>query len=195
LVKPHLCATNSFTVVVQEVNVAPVLSVIPNQTVNELTLLTVTNTASEANIHATLGYALVNPPAGAAIDVNGIITWTPSQDQSPGTNTLATVVTNTDPYDLINPHLCATNSFTVIVNAATVVPPPMIQSVSVSNGIVTITWSAVAGRTYMLESKDDPSDTNWNDVPPPVTATGPTATATDNVGDMPQQFYRIVLQP
>src|SRR5208337_817332 len=79
LVNPHLSATNSFTVVVREVNVAPVLSVIPDQTVNELTLLTVTNTAVETNLHATLGYALVNPPAGAAIDVNGIITWTPNQ--------------------------------------------------------------------------------------------------------------------
>ncbi len=88
LVNPHLSATNSFTVVVREVNVAPVLPVIPDQTVNELTLLTVTNTASETNIHATLGYALVNPPAGAAIDANGIITWTPSQTQSPSTNTL-----------------------------------------------------------------------------------------------------------
>ncbi len=63
---PSLSATNSFTVVVREVNVAPVLPVIPDQTVNELTLLTVTNTAFETNIHATLGYTLVNPPAGAS---------------------------------------------------------------------------------------------------------------------------------
>src|SRR5208283_600627 len=122
LVNPHLSATNSFTVVVQEVNVAPVLSVIPDQTVNELTLLTVTNTASESNIHATLGYTLVNPPAGAAINTNGVITWTPSQNQSPGTNTITTVVTNTDPYDLVNPHLSATNSFTVVVQEVNVAP-------------------------------------------------------------------------
>ena len=106
LVNPHLTATNSFTVVVREVNVAPVLPVIPTQTVNELTLLTVTNTATNANIHSTIaGYALVNPPAGAAIDANGIITWTPSQNQSPGTNTITTVVTNANPYDLVNPQL------------------------------------------------------------------------------------------
>jgi hypothetical protein len=171
------------------------LPVIANQTVNELTLLTVTNTAFETNIHATLGYTLVNPPAGAAIDTNGLITWTPSQTQSPGTNTITTVVTNTDPYDLVNPHLSATNSFTVIVNAAVVVPPPVIQSISVSNGVVTITWSAVAGSTYMLNSEDDLSGTNWNDVLPPVAATGPTATATDNIGDSPQRFYRVMLMP
>ena len=85
---------------------APTLPVIPTQTVNELTLLTVTNTATNANIHSTItGYALVNPPAGAAINANGIITWTPSQTQSPGTNTITTVVTNTNPYDLVNPNL------------------------------------------------------------------------------------------
>ena len=174
---------------------APVLPVIADQTVNELTLLTVTNTATETNIHATLGYGLVNPPAGAAINTNGIITWTPSQNQSPGTNTLTTVVTSTDPYDLINPQLSATNSFMVIVNAAVVVPPPMIQSISVSNGIVTITWSAAAGSTYMLEGNDDPTGTNWNGVPPPVNATGLTATATDNAGAAPQRFYRVRLMP
>ncbi|MGD0262554.1 MAG: Ig-like domain-containing protein, partial [Verrucomicrobiota bacterium] len=119
---PSASATNSFTVVVREVNVAPVLPVIPTQTVNELALLTVTNTASETNIHATLGYTLVNPPGGAAINGNGLITWTPSQTQSPGTNTITTVVTNTDPYDLVNPHLSATNSFTVIVREVNVAP-------------------------------------------------------------------------
>ncbi len=116
-------------------NVAPVLPVIPDQTVNELTLLTVTNTAFETNIHATLGYALVNPPAGAAIDANGIITWTPSQTQSPSTNTITTVVTNTNPYDLVNPYLSATNSFTVIVNSAEVRCHSTL-SISLSNGIV-----------------------------------------------------------
>ena len=58
LVNPNLTATNSFTVVVREVNVAPALPVIPSQTVNELTLLTVTNTATNSNIHSTIaGYA------------------------------------------------------------------------------------------------------------------------------------------
>ena len=80
-----------------------------------LTTLSVTNTATETNIHATLGYTLVNPPSGASIDSNGIITWTPSQLQAPSTNTLTTVVTSTDPYDLVNPQLSTTNSFTVVV--------------------------------------------------------------------------------
>ena len=119
LVNPFLTATNSFTVIVKEVNVAPLLPVIPAQTVNAQALLTVTNTALESNIHATVGYALVSPPAGAGISANGIITWTPIRSQGPGTNVITTVVTNTDSFDTVTPHLSATNSFTVIVYAPT----------------------------------------------------------------------------
>ena len=72
-----------------------------------------TNTATESNIHSTLGYALVNPPAGMGIDANGVITWTPQQNQSPSTNLVTTVVTNSNPYDPVNPYLSATNTFTV----------------------------------------------------------------------------------
>jgi hypothetical protein len=46
----------------------------------------------------------------------------PTRLQGPGTNTITTVVTNTDAFDLINPHLSATNSFTVIVFAPTLAP-------------------------------------------------------------------------
>ncbi|MGD0259379.1 MAG: hypothetical protein ABSD29_06080, partial [Verrucomicrobiota bacterium] len=160
---------------------------------NELTLLTVTNTAFETNIHATLGYALVNPPGGAAIDGNGIITWTPSQSQGSSTNTITTEVTNTDLYDLVNPHLSATNSFTVIVNGT--IAPPVIQSIAVSNGVVTITWSAVTGQNYKLQYKSSLDDTDWNDFPSSSIATWSQASATDTMSGGAQRFYRVVLQP
>ena len=53
-----------------------------------------------------------DPESSPAIDASGIITWTPSQNQSPSTNTITTVVTNSNPYDLVNPLLTATSSFT-----------------------------------------------------------------------------------
>ena len=151
LVNPQLTATNSFTVtvLVQQVNVAPALPVVPTQTVSELTLLTVTNTATNANIHSTIaGYGLVNPPAGAAIDANGIITWTPSQNQSPGTNTITTVVTNSNPYDLVNPQLTATNSFTVEVQEVNVAPAlPVIPTQAVNElTLLTVTNTATETR-------------------------------------------------
>jgi Flp pilus assembly protein TadG len=113
-----LTATNSFTVVVREVNVAPSLPTQSNRVSAGLATVTVTNTATNANIHATnSGYVLTSAPAGASISTNGIITWTPTVSQVPSTNLFTTVVTNTDSFDLVNPHLTATNSFTVTVNA------------------------------------------------------------------------------
>ena len=120
---PSLTATNTFIVIVREVNVAPTLSVIAATNVNALALLTVTNKATETNIHSTnSGYALINPLAGMVVGTNGVITWTPGQTQGPGTNTITTVVTNYNPFDLVNPNLTATNSFTVIVFAPSLAP-------------------------------------------------------------------------
>ena len=193
LVNPVLTATNNFTVIVKEVNVAPVLPVIPVQTVNELNLLTVTNTATDSDLHATiLGYGLVNPPAGMTINANGIITWTPAQSQSPSTNTITTVVTNSDVFDLVNPQLTATNSFTVIVTGGSV-SVPVIQSLSMFNGVVTVKWSAVSNLTYRLQYKQNLTDSAWSNVVPDITATGSIVTMTNGVNNSTQQFYRVML--
>src|SRR5208282_6262919 len=82
LVNPHLTATNSFTVTVNAVHNGPSLPGQPNLTNNELTLLTVTNTAIDTDVPAlTLTYTLVSPtPTNASISTNGIITWTPGQN-------------------------------------------------------------------------------------------------------------------
>ena len=112
-----LSATNSFTVTVKEVNVAPVLPVQSNRTLVGTQSLTVTNMAGEPNIHSvTVGYALTGP-TGSTIDTNGIIRWTPTVGQVPGLYTFTTVVSNSNPYDVLNPQLRATNSFSVTVNA------------------------------------------------------------------------------
>src|SRR5207247_3002329 len=90
---PNLSATNSFMVVVHEVNAAPTLPVIADQTINELILLTITNTATDADLPPNvLAYTLLDPPAGASIDTNGVITWTPSEAQGPSSYTITTVV-------------------------------------------------------------------------------------------------------
>ena len=63
----------------------PSLPTIATQIVNELTLLTVTNTATNANIHSTItGYTLVSPPSNMVISASGIITWTPGAAAKPG---------------------------------------------------------------------------------------------------------------
>src|SRR6202142_3881683 len=188
---PPLSATNSFNVIVREVNVAPSLGVISSQIVNELTLLTVTNAATEPNIHSiTTGYGLIAPPAGAGIDPNGVFTWTPAQNQSPGTNTITTVVTNANPYDLVNPQLTATNSFTV-----TVFPPPRLQDIKISGNGFSFTLPTLAGQTYQTEYKNELSDTNWTPLNDPITGTGASLAITNNLGNFQQRFFRIRILP
>src|SRR5262249_6686632 len=78
---------------------APLALTLPSQsdiTATDLITLTVTNTATDPNGSTdTLSYQLINPPAGATIDNNGVITWTPTLDQSPSTNVITTVVSTT----------------------------------------------------------------------------------------------------
>src|ERR1051326_3510389 len=73
---PPKSATNSFTVTVLEVNSAPVLPAPADRTINELTLMTVVDTATDPDIPAnTLTYSLLSAPTGAAISPSGVITW------------------------------------------------------------------------------------------------------------------------
>src|SRR5204863_9245003 len=119
---PSQSTTNSFIVTVNEVNSAPVLPPQTNRTINELTALIVTNTATDGDLPANgLSYQLVSPPVGASISTSGVITWTPSEAQGPATNTFTTVVTDNG-----TPSLSSTNSFAVTVNevnSAPVLPP------------------------------------------------------------------------
>ena len=279
-----LNATNSFTVVVVEVNQAPVLPGQSNLISAGLTVVGVTNTASEPNIHSvTVGYGLVVGPAGASVDTNGVIRWTPALNQVPSTNLFAMVVTNHNPYDLSNPQLTATNSFIITVSALhngpvlgslpnvmvnalslltvtnaaldndipllplsyTLINPPTgvviggagviswtpsgaqapstnvittvvsdgslsatnrftvtvnavgngfrIISVTTSNGVATVTWTSVPGNYYRLQYNDNLAGTNWSDVTPDVLATNLTASMTNVLGGANQRFYRVML--
>ncbi len=123
-----LSATNSFTVTVQAIHNGPVLGVVSNQVVNELTLLTVTNAATDNDIPAlplTYTLTVTNALTGgvvtnASISTNGIISWTPTEVQGPSTNTFTTIVSDGS--------LSATNSFTVTVNEVNTAPTLPVQS-------------------------------------------------------------------
>jgi hypothetical protein len=162
-----------------------------------LTTLVVTNTASDPDIPTnTLTYVLVTGPTNAAIDTNGVITWTPVAAQVPSTNLFTTVVTDYNPWAFNDQHLSATNAFLVIVHASQLPPPPIqIESISFSNGVTTITWSTALGYTYRLQYADEPNDGNWHDVSPDIVGTGPSATVTNDCGTAIMRFYRVMLVP
>ena len=272
-------ATNSFVVIVNEVNSAPVLPVQTNREINELTTLIVTNTAIDPDLPANLlSYQLVNPPEGVVISDDGIITWTPTEQQGPGVYTITTVVTDNG-----TPVLSATNSFTVIVNEVnsppvlslpknqtvhagtfltlkaeatdpdipenafsfalvsgpsgvhvsnegritwqttdaqagttntitvrvtdngvpplsntnsfviTVLDRPTITLVTLSNELISITWTSIPETVYRLQYKTKLTDSVWSDVSGDVTASGYTASKTDNTGGTSKRFYRVIV--
>jgi len=82
---------------------------------------------------------------------------------------------------------------TVTITVMTTATPPVITSISLTNATVILTWSSLAGATYREQYIDSLNDTNWNDVPPNVTATGPTATETNILGNVSQRFCRVLL--
>ena len=64
----HLTATNTFTVTVREVNLAPTLPAQADRSVNELETMTVVNTAGDTDLPANgLSYVLTEAPTGAAV--------------------------------------------------------------------------------------------------------------------------------
>src|SRR5205823_1417981 len=146
---PALSATNSFTVTVNDVNVARGLSVPADQTIDEQTTLSVSASATDADLPAnTLTFALVSAPTGMTINpASGAISWTPSEAQGPSTNVVSVSVTDNGV-----PALSVTNSFTVTVTVLAITP--VIKSLTVAEGVATMTRNTVAGHTYRLQYKD-----------------------------------------
>ena len=80
----------------------------------------------------------------------------------------------------------------VIRKIAAALSPPLLQVVA-SNGVATLSWSSVPGRTYRVQYKAALTDANWTDVAGDVTATGISSAKTNAPGDA--RFYRVVESP
>ncbi len=109
---PALSASRAFTVIVDEVNLAPIMSAIANQTVSEGSLLTFTASAVDSDQPAQhLAFSLDSgAPVGASITAVGVFAWTPTKEQGPGTNKITVRVTDDG-----SPALSHTQAFTVTV--------------------------------------------------------------------------------
>ncbi len=181
-----LIATGQVTIIVSVVNDPPTLPAQPNRTMDALETLTVTNTASDVDTPANaLIYSLLEGPANGVINANGLIVWSPTLSQCPGTNIFTTRVTDDG-----TPASSRTNSFLVFVNTPT---PPFIKSITWSNYVATLTWSAKSGHIYRVEYKPDMNDTNWNSITPDVKAQATNAAASDPSATTSRRLYRILL--
>jgi subtilisin-like proprotein convertase family protein len=92
---PPLTDTQSLTVTVNEVNSAPVLSLIGNKSVDALDTLLFTAMALDTDLPAhTLSFSLVGAPMGASINANGEFSFTPTIAQDNNSYSFDVVVSD-----------------------------------------------------------------------------------------------------
>jgi Stage II sporulation protein/Putative Ig domain len=181
---PSQSDAKTFTVVVKEVNQAPVLANVTNRSIHAGMTLTVTNSATDADLPANLlSFSLdAGAPAGAAINsTNGILRWT-SSDADAGNNvSIAIRVTDNGV-----PPLGDVKTFNV-----NVIPRPSV-SPTLAGGNLNLSWPAIPGTFYLVQYKTNLSDASWINLVPSVVASSSTASKTDLLNST-QRFYRILV--
>jgi hypothetical protein len=182
---PNLTAVRSFQVVVNEVNVAPVITVPGDQTVLAGTTLSVHATATDADVpDNALTFALAYGPPGLSVSAAGLITWPTSEANAGTTNPV-----NVRVFDNGVPSLNDTRAFNVIV-----VSRPLLLTPLRSGTNVLLTWTAIPGATYRVEFNTNLHATRWDSLAGDVTAVSNTASKLD-LSVMDQRFYRVRLVP
>ncbi|MCK5014024.1 MAG: hypothetical protein KAS66_09400, partial [Candidatus Omnitrophica bacterium] len=139
----NLIDSETFTITVNDLNTAPVLDAIGNQSIDELATLTFTATASDSDLPSdTLTFSLdaASIAAGMTIDANsGDFSWTPTESQGGLTPSVAITVTDDGTGNLID-----SETFTITVadiNTAPVLSAIGNQSV---DELATLTFTATA---------------------------------------------------
>jgi hypothetical protein len=159
---PSLSATQAFTVTVLETNSAPVLAGISDQVLNEGGTLMITNSAIDSDFPPNvLTYSLdAGAPTNATINpTNGLLTWTPTEGQAPGTNSITVRVTDNG-----SPALSDMKTFTVIVNEVNA--PPSLAAIP----DFTIFETTTLAFTNVVSDPDIPANTfvfSLDTTPPP----------------------------
>jgi hypothetical protein len=121
--------TDSFLVIVNESNQPPVMPVQADQTVDELSLISVPIIASDADRPTNaLRFALLSGPTNASLSQDGLFTWTPTEEQGPGAYLFVMSVTDTNPVAINQKSFSATNTMTVTVREVN--SPPSLASPS-----------------------------------------------------------------
>lgn len=139
-------------------NSAPVLGTIGNKTINEGSLLTFTNTATDSDTPAqTLTFSLDGgAPAGASINSSsGVFNWSPSEAQGPGIYPVTIRVTDSG-----SPVMSDSETISITVNEVNTAPAlaPIGDKAVNEGSLVTFTASApdsdlpAQSLTYSLEA-------------------------------------------
>jgi hypothetical protein len=109
--QPTMSHTNSIEVIVREVNQAPVMLAVTTRRVSEGNLLTFPMNASDADLPPQrLSFSVATGPVGLTVSSNGVVKWSPGEDQGPSTNLVQIRVTDDG-----SPALSVTNLVEIIV--------------------------------------------------------------------------------
>ncbi len=179
----------SFSASTAPPNTAPVLAPIANQLLVLGQTLSLTASATDADLPSqTLTFSLgTGAPAGATIGpASGQLSWMPAN--APATNTLSVIVTDNG-----IPSLSATQSFTVIVLPP--VPRPQLGNVSLGGNTISFSWPSAAGYLYRVQYKTDLAATNWTTLGDDQPGTGSPLSLTVGLTNAPQGFYRVIVLP
>jgi hypothetical protein len=71
---------------------------------------------------------------------------------------------------------------------------PTIHS-SLVNGNMGMSWNALAGQPYQLQTTGNPVQSAWSNILGVITTTNPTATASYPVGSESGRWFRVVMLP
>ncbi len=169
-------------------NVPPVLASIPDRIIHAGSLLVISNAATD--VDSPLGgltfSLLPEAPAGASINpTTGLFTWATTDAEAGSTNQISVRVADNGV-----PSLTDTKSFLV-----TVVSRPLITGITVTNGVVRVTWASLPGQTYQLQCSTNLSGNHWQAVSTGLVATGDVITHTNAIASSSQQFYRVLALP
>ncbi|MEA4926983.1 MAG: putative Ig domain-containing protein [Syntrophomonadaceae bacterium] len=148
---PSLSDSEEITVTVNEVNTAPVLAAIGNQTVNEGSELAFTASATDEDLPAnSLTYSLEGTvPAGAGINAStGVFSWTPAEAQGGSSYTFTVKVTDNGTGSL-------TDEEEITVTVAKVNNAPVLAAI----GNQTVSEGSALTFTALGTDVDIPADT------------------------------------
>lgn len=177
--EPQALATTAVTIVAQEVNLPPVLHLVPSRTNHAGSPFVFTVSATDPDLPANqLAYSLAgDAPEGAVIDPStGLFSWLPT---APATNFFQITVSDAS--------LTASQSVTLTVYASL-----EIASATLFGDSIQLSWTAIPGASYQAQSAPAPAGP-WSDDGQAVTATSSTATLTRTTTNA-QMFYRLLLR-
>jgi hypothetical protein len=146
----------------------------------------VTNAATDADVPAqTLRFNLLNGPTGAVINTNtGLLTWRPAIAQSPSTQTVAVVVSDSG-----LPTLGATQSFLVSVTR----PAVPTLAASANNGLFGLWLTGETGPDYTIQTSINLI--SWASAAATNSPALPWYWVDTNAHNSPWRFYRALLGP